>query len=62
MFKDMNKFEKAGFIFGTIECVVGLGIAIYGIVGYKKAMKQIEEERLNDIAETMKFMDPELRD
>lgn len=62
MFKDMNKLEKAGLIFGTIECIVGLGISIYGIVGYKKAMKELEAEKLNNTAETMKFMDPELRD
>ena len=62
MFKDMNKFEKAGLVIGTIECIAGVAISIYGIVGYKKAMRELEEEKLRDTAETMRFMDPELRD
>ena len=62
MFKDLNKFEKAGLVIGTIECIAGVAISIYGMVGYKKAMKELEEAKLHDTAEKMKFMEPELRD
>ena len=56
MFKDLNKFEKAGLIIGGIECIVGFGVAMYAhrkLV--KEQMKDIEktEDEMNAILENL---------
>ena len=45
MFKDLNKFEKAGLIIGGIECIVGFGVAMY-------AHRKLVKEQMKDIEKT----------
>lgn len=40
MFKDLSKLEKAGLIIGSIECIVGFGIAIWT---HRQVLKQADE-------------------
>lgn len=49
MFKDLNKFEKAGLIIGGIECVAGFAIAMYAHIKCKKESEEIR--RVNRIVE-----------
>ena len=56
MFKELNKFQKAGLILGGIECIVGFGVAMYAhrkLV--KEYMKDIEktENEMNEILENL---------
>ena len=60
MFKDLNKFEKAGLIIGGIECVAGFAIAMYAHIKCKKESKEIEQimetvsDRSKEIDELLK--------
>ena len=46
MFNEMNKWEKAGLIIGTLECVAGFGIAIWANRKCKKAMEQATQNKI----------------
>lgn len=48
MFKELSKLEKAGLIIGSIECVAGLGMAMYAHI---KLLKQYDA-RIQDIKDT----------
>ena len=40
MFNNLNKWEKAGLIIGSIECVAGFTIAMYAHIKCKKERDQ----------------------
>ena len=46
MFKDLNKFEKAGLIIGGIECVAGFAIAMYAHIKCKKESEEIRRKQI----------------
>lgn len=51
MFKDMNKFEKAGLIIGGIECIVGFGVAMYAHRKLVKEQSKSIQETINETNE-----------
>ena len=43
MWKELNKWQKAGLIIGGIECVAGFSIAMYAHIKCKKESKEVEQ-------------------
>ena len=54
MFKDMNKFEKAGLIIGGLECIVGFGVAMYA---HHKLLKEQSKDVQETIDDTMEILE-----
>ncbi|WP_458459961.1 hypothetical protein [Pseudobutyrivibrio sp.] len=56
MWKELNKFEKAGLIIGGLQCIAGFGMAIYA---HHKLMKQADEniEEIQANVEAIKNLD-----
>lgn len=49
MWNNLNKWEKAGLIIGSIECVAGFTVAMYAHIKCKKESEEIR--RVDQIIE-----------